>query len=449
MWRNKINMLQRHGLYSYQRRESLTRQKITTYRHLSGMNIDVLKRDGFGQKYAALILPYGAMHTKFIDVLTDSEVQVPLGSLKLLSKMIFSFIEEGSLAVELAKYGISGNLIVDHSYLIFEIITNEYYYDAVEILLDTVLNVDLDERKLVAAKRDVKADLLKATREPEYFINKNLKKAFYDQPEYYEEVEGNLASIESISLEDVHRVFRNLFNIKNLSLILAGEFEEEKLLPRVAEILQNRNYQINKNTQIVLYKNYRDDFDRFQELNWQYTSDAFGLAYRKVSDNDNYIVGGKDIIKARIEAKMLLDFVIGYGSGNFKHINETGLLGNEIKYNFNINQEFSYLSIRASSLDPRITADAIAHNLERFLENKDIDFNDMEPRWKASVGKFIRDMDTVSKFGRAASYARAMGIEFADYATIYNSMHDEISEIYKHFKFIKPENRTVLICHKA
>lgn len=442
-------MLQRHGLYSYQRRESLTRQKITTYRHLSGMNIDVLKRDGFGQKYAALVLPYGAMHTKFIDVLTDSEVQVPLGSLKLLSKMIFSFIEEGSLAVELAKYGISGNLIVDHSYLIFEIITNEYYYDAVEILLDTVLNVDLDERKLVAAKRDVKADLLKATREPEYFINKNLKKAFYDQPEYYEEVEGNLASIESISLEDVHRVFRNLFNIKNLSLILAGEFEEEKLLPRVAEILQNRNYQINKNTQIVLYKNYRDDFDRFQELNWQYTSDAFGLAYRKVSDNDNYIVGGKDIIKARIEAKMLLDFVIGYGSGNFKHINETGLLGNEIKYNFNINQEFSYLSIRASSLDPRITADAIAHNLERFLENKDIDFNDMEPRWKASVGKFIRDMDTVSKFGRAASYARAMGIEFADYATIYNSMHDEISEIYKHFKFIKPENRTVLICHKA
>lgn len=442
-------MLQRHGLYSYQRRESLTRQKITTYRHLSGMNIDVLKRDGFGQKYAALILPYGAMHTKFIDVLTDSEVQVPLGSLKLLSKMIFSFIEEGSLAVELAKYGISGNLIVDHSYLIFEIITNEYYYDAVEILLDTVLNVDLDERKLVAAKRDVKADLLKATREPEYFINKNLKKAFYDQPEYYEEVEGNLASIESISLEDVHRVFRNLFNIKNLSLILAGEFEEEKLLPRVAEILQNRNYQINKNTQIVLYKNYRDDFDRFQELNWQYTSDAFGLAYRKVSDNDNYIVGGKDIIKARIEAKMLLDFVIGYGSDNFKHINETGLLGNEIEYNFNINQEFSYLSIRASSLDPRITADAIAHNLERFLENKDIDFNDMEPRWKASVGKFIRDMDTVSKFGRAASYARAMGIEFADYATIYNSMHDEISEIYKHFKFIKPENRTVLICHKT
>ena len=442
-------MLQRHGLYSYQRRESLTRQKITTYRHLSGMNIDVLKRDGFGQKYAALVLPYGAMHTKFIDVLTDSEVQVPLGSLKLLSKMIFSFIEEGSLAVELAKYGISGNLIVDHSYLIFEIITKEYYYDAVEILLDTVLNVDLDERKLVAAKRDVKADLLKATREPEYFINKNIKKAFYDQPEYYEEVEGNLASIESISLEDVHRVFRNLFNIKNLSLILAGEFEEEKLLPRVAEILQNRNYQINKNTQIVLYKNYRDDFDRFQELNWQYTSDAFGLAYRKVSDNDNYIVGGKDIIKARIEAKMLLDFVIGYGSGNFKHINETGLLGNEIKYNFNINQEFSYLSIRASSLDPRITADAIAHNLERFLENKDIDFNDMEPRWKASVGKFIRDMDTVSKFGRAASYARAMGIEFADYATIYNSMHDEISEIYKHFKFIKPENRTVLICHKA
>lgn len=442
-------MLQRHGLYSYQRRESLTRQKITTYRHLSGMNIDVLKRDGFGQKYAALILPYGAMHTKFIDVLTDSEVQVPLGSLKLLSKMIFSFIEEGSLAVELAKYGISGNLIVDHSYLIFEIITNEYYYDAVEILLDTVLNVDLDERKLVAAKRDVRADLLKVTREPEYFINKNLKKALYDQPEYYEEVEGNLASIESISLEDVHRVFRNLFNIKNLSLILAGEFEEEKLLPRVAEILQNRNYQINKNTQIVLYKNYRDDFDRFQELNWQYTSDAFGLAYRKVSDNDNYIVGGKDIIKARIEAKMLLDFVIGYGSDNFKHINETGLLGNEIEYNFNINQEFSYLSIRASSLDPRITADAIAHNLERFLENKDIDFNDMEPRWKASVGKFIRDMDTVSKFGRAASYARAMGIEFADYATIYNSMHDEISEIYKHFKFIKPENRTVLICHKA
>ena len=139
-------MLQRHGLYSYQRRESLTRQKITTYRHLSGMNIDVLKRDGFGQKYAALVIPYGAMHTRFIDVLTDSEVQVPVGSLKLLSKMIFSFIEEGSLAVELAKYGISGNLNVDHSHLIFEIITNENYYDAVEVLLDTVLNVDLNER---------------------------------------------------------------------------------------------------------------------------------------------------------------------------------------------------------------------------------------------------------------------------------------------------------------
>ena len=441
-------MLQRHGLYSYQRRESLTRQKITTYRHLSGMNIDVLKRDGFGQKYAALAIPYGAMHTRFIDVLTDSEVQVPIGSLKLLSKMIFSFIEEGSLAVELAKYGISGNLIVDHSHLIFEIITNEYYYDAVEVLLDTVLNVDLNERKLAAAKRDVKADLLKASREPEYFINKNLKKAFYDQPEYYEEVEGNLATIESISLEDVHRVFRNIFNIKNLSLILAGEFDEEKLLPRIAEILQNRNYQINKNTQILLYKNYRADFERFQELNWQYTSDAFGLAYRKISDNDTYIVGGKEIIKARLEAKMLLDFVIGYGSTKFKHINETGLLGNEIRYNFNINQEFSYLSIRASSLEPRITADAIAHNLERFLEEEYIDFKDIEPRWKASVGKFIRDMDTVSKFGRAASYARAMGIEFADYATIYNSMHDEISEIYKHFEFIKPENRTVLICHK-
>lgn len=442
-------MLQRHGLSSYQRRESLTRQKITTYRHLSGMSIDVLKRDGFGQKYAALVIPFGAMHTRFIDVLTNAEVHVPVGSLKLLSKMIFSFVEEGSLAVELAKYGISGNLIVDHYYLIFEIITNEYYYDAVDVLLDTVLNVNLDEEKLVAAKRDVKADLLKVTREPEYFINKNLKKAFYDQPEYYEEVEGNLDTIETINLEDVQQVYRNLFNIKNISLILAGEFEEEKLLPRIAEILQDRNYQTNKNTQILLYKNYREDFDRFQELNWQYTSDAFGLAYRKLSDSENYVVGGKDIIKARIEAKLLLDSIIGYGSDNFKHINETGLLGNEVKYQYHINQEFSYLSIRASSLDPRITADAIAHNLERFLESGAISLEEMEPRWKASVGKFIRDMDTVSKFGRAASYARAMGIEFADYATIYNSIHDNLNEISKNFEFIKPENRTILICHKV
>lgn len=439
--------MNRLGTNNYQRRDRLSNQIMTSYQHYSGFKIDVLPRDGFSEKFAAIAILHGTSDAKFIDKDTHEEVHLPLGSLHLLAHMIFEADTKDSIANNLAKIGISGHLKVDKFSTIFYINTVDFYQEAVKIILRGLLEYKVNESDFKRAKKDVLSELSLLKEDTDYSRRKNVLKALYNAPELYESALGTRESLNNITLKDLETCQRNLFAYDKLALILAGEFKENILVSNVIDYLDQNLLEHPAEVNILNIEAEPKEIVPKQVKSLSLSNPSFDLAYRYDLDNANYARGGKDNLQLSLEADIYLKQIIGLGTNAFEEIRASGLLGERLDYKINVSDNLAYLRISGSSLKPELSASLVAEYVETAIANKDFSYEQFKQSLNSAVGSFIKSMDSVVAYGLAAARARINYIDFPDYAVIFNEVEERAEHIVDSLDFVKPENRTLLICY--
>ena len=434
------------GWIRYQRRDRLARQIISTYKHHSGLKIDVLPRLGFHQNYAFLVLPFGSINSSFVSGNGES-IKQNLGTMNLLADIIFNSIDDDSIASQLTKIGVSSDLKVSHDSVVFEISTADYLQEAIKIIISGLINLEITEAKIIASKNRVLNYLSSLERDSEFYMRRTLRQCVFSKSEYYNSPEGTRESVSNISLEDLQICYDNIFNISNVFLELLGDINDEEIVESLSTVLQSSKLkQHNKYLDLV------EDYSNFgvvkreAEIIWQNPSPGFALAYNFDAKNNAQRLIGKENVQLYYEAKILLEMCIGASSDAFDEFLQSGLLGEALYYDFNISREYALIEIYGKSLNPEATVKLISQKLETFISDKDSFSNDIfESRWKAIFGQFVQNLDSLHLAGEQASRARLNYIEFADYSTIFNEIRLESDKILDKFSFVKEDNRAIVI----
>lgn len=434
------------GLTKYQRREPISKKIVSSYQHQSGFRIDVLPRDGFSQKYLSLVIPYGSAYTRFIDPRSNEEVELPLGTINLLAAIIFTYSAEGTLASELEKIGIVPKLDVGHSSIIFEMSTVDFLPNAAELILEKFREFELTEEVIAAVKSRVLRKVSALKSRSDYFIEKEIRSAIYKAPEIFTPVLGTKASVKAITLEDLQLCLDNLFSPHNISFVLAGEFDEDFVVNRMARQMSEFDDRAEE-SKIKRTELEREDIVRKKIVSWDRPNSAFAIVYRFDSTYKPYSRGGKDNLKLNMEANIVMDMLIGPFTEAFEDIRGTGLLGDKINYQLNVDDDIAFLEMSGNSINPELTVDVITEKLESLISDGYYDAEIFDMSWNATVGHFIREVDSISEYGHAASLARINNIDFVDYSTIFKEVKSKESAVLESLNFIRAENRAVLICN--
>lgn len=105
----------------------------------------------------------------------------------------------------------------------------EYFPYALSLLNELLKDLNFTEESLEKIKKQKISTLLALESDFDYLAKEKLKELLHPESQLAQPSLGTLASLESITLEDVKNFYKENLNLANLFLVLAGDVEEKEV----------------------------------------------------------------------------------------------------------------------------------------------------------------------------------------------------------------------------
>lgn len=207
------------------------------YRHLSGLAIYLYPKERGSTTQAIFGARYGSMDNCFQRSDEAAPQQVPEGIAHYLEHKLFES-EDGDAFARFAAVGANANAYTGYDSTCYVFSCTDRLYESLEILLDFVQSPYFTP-ETVAKERGIIAQEIKMYDDlPSWRVFSNYLRAMYHQHPVREDAAGTVESIEKITPELLYRCYRTFYNLNNMVLVLAGNFDRDRVLEVCGRMLK-------------------------------------------------------------------------------------------------------------------------------------------------------------------------------------------------------------------
>lgn len=326
-------------------------------KHPSGLDVFLYPKEGFSSSFAILGTKYGSIDTCFRRSDEASPETVPEGIAHFLEHKLFES-EDGDAFSRFAKTGANANAFTSFESTAYLFSCTERFYDSLEILLDFVQSPYFTEQTVQKEQGIIGQEIKMYDDDPQWRVMFNYLRAMYHSHPIKLDIAGTVDSIAKITPEHLYRCYRTFYNLKNMALVLVGDFEPEKalsvcdkLLKPAEPVLVQRVFQ--KEPETVVQSRVEDRLPVAMPL--------FQFGFKETVSAENR--SEKDIAAMEV----LLETLASDSSPLFQQLLSKGLI-NESSFGFEYFEGAGYATVMFSgeSRDPDAVAEAILAELERF-----------------------------------------------------------------------------------
>ena len=152
---------------------------------------------------------------------------VPEGIAHYLEHKLFES-EDGDAFERYAKTGASANAFTSFESTCYLFSCTDKLYESLEILLDFVQSPYFTEQDRAERAGDHRQEIKMYDDDPSWRVMFNYLKAMYHSHPIKEDIAGTVESIAKITPELLYRCYNTFYNLGNMVLALAGNFDKEK-----------------------------------------------------------------------------------------------------------------------------------------------------------------------------------------------------------------------------
>lgn len=326
-------------------------------KHPSGLDMFLYPKEGFSSSFAILGTKYGSIDTCFRRSDETAPETVPEGIAHFLEHKLFES-EDGDAFSRFAKTGATANAFTSFESTAYLFSCTERFYDSLEILLDFVQSPYFTEQTVQKEQGIIGQEIKMYDDDPQWRVMFNYLRAMYHNHPIKLDIAGTVDSIAKITPEHLYRCYRTFYNLKNMALVLVGDFEPEKVLSVCDKLLKpaepvsvQRVFQ--KEPETVVQSRVEDRLSVAMPL--------FQFGFKETVSAENR--SEKDIAAMEV----LLETLASDSSPLFQQLLSKGLI-NESSFGFEYFEGAGYATVMFSgeSRDPDAVAAAILAELERF-----------------------------------------------------------------------------------
>lgn len=216
-------------------------ESYTLYRHKSGLGILLYPMQGYSSAYAIFGTHYGSIDTMFKTQKEDSFVTVPEGVAHFLEHKLFES-EEGDAFARFAKTGASANAYTSFEKTCYLFSTTANFEQALEILVDFVQNPYFTEQTVQKEQGIIGQEIKMYEDDPNWRVMFNLLRCLYHNHPVRIDLAGTVESIAQIDKDLLYRCYHTFYNLNNMVLAIAGNFDPE----RAMEIIESGLKEVEK-----------------------------------------------------------------------------------------------------------------------------------------------------------------------------------------------------------
>ena len=379
----------------------------SVYHHSSGLEIYLMKLEGFSTVNAAFATRYGSVNTTFRTDEDDDFITVPMGIAHYLEHKLFE--NEDSDVFELyAKTGASGNAYTSFDQTVYTFSCTDNYEESLAILLDFVQKPYFTEETVEKERGIIAQEIKMCCDSPERQCFYNLLKAMYSENPVRYDIAGTVESIQEIDVELLYKCYNAFYDLHNMVLVIAGDIDEEKILSICDEHL------INKPSVGLEVKTSDEPEQVAQEIiraNFTVGMPLFNIGFKCNPAQ------GEELLKNELCANILIQLLSNSASPLYKELYEQGLINNAFSSEVFFGEGYFSCIFDGESNEPLKVRDKIIEEIER-IKKDGIDTDRFEIIKKSMYGSLVYEFNNVEACVNNLVAAGLLNIDLFDITEI-------------------------------
>ncbi len=359
--------------------------------HPSGLTMLLYPMPGFSTTYVMFTTQYGSIDTSFTDTKDGKTVQVPEGIAHYLEHKMFES-EDGDAFDRYAKTGAAANAFTSFDKTSYLFTCSDRFAESLEILLDCVTHPYFTKETVEKEQGIIGQEIRMYEDDPGWRVMFNLLESLYHNNSVKVDIAGTVESIAKIDADLLYRCYYTFYNLHNMVLTVAGNFDPQQVLAVADKVLKPASdFTAVRHPQQEPASVVRKRFV-------QHLPVALPMFYIGFKSPDAGIKGN---FTNMLYDEMLLDIVAGETTALYKELYNEGLINSGIIGETMPGRDYLCSMISGESRDPDEVYARICKEFDR-VKAEGIDEQTFQRVKKSTYGRYL------GLFSRPDSLASAM-----------------------------------------
>ena len=367
------------------------KEKVYIEKLENGLTVMIIPKKGIQKKYMIWGTHYGSNESSFVVPGEEEVTTVPNGVAHFLEHKLFEQ-ENGTNSLDvLTALGVEANAYTtnDHTAYLFECTDN--FYEAMDELMDYVQHPYFTDENVEKEKGIIGQEIMMYDDYPDWRVYLNAMQAMYH---------NNPVKIDK---EILYKCYQTFYNPSNMTMVLCGDFEPEKLLEEVKKRLV--------------------DTKASGEIKRVYPEEPEEIVQEKIEQKLEvsqalYTIGIKDTgkcdVKKHMAMEILLNLIIGRSSNLYKELYNEGIIYAQPSLEYEFTNIYAHALISGQSNEPEKVYQKFKEEVNR-LKTEGINEEDAKRMKKMIYGGYVKEFDDVVDIARMFLADHFKGVNSFDY----------------------------------
>ena len=385
----------------------------------NGMDVIIIPKKNAIKKYVIWGTHFGSIDNHFIMPTTGEEVYIPDGVAHFLEHKMFEQPNGTNSLDTLMALGIDANAYTsnDHTAYLFECTDN--FYEALDELMDYVQHPYFTEENVEKEKGIIGQEIGMYDDDPSWQLYINAMDCMYKENPIKIDIAGTVESISKITPDVLYKCYNTFYNPSNMTMVVCGDFEPEKLLNEIKKRLVPKE---NQGEIKRIYAKEETEINKKEtEVKMELSNPLFLVGYKDATKNK------ENLVKRHIAIEIILNMLIGKSSELYKKLYEENILLSEPNFDYEFNNEYAHVTIYGQSKNPRRIYEEITKQVEKYIKNG-LDEEHFKRIKKKIYGDYAIEYNSVADIARMFLADKMKGINSFDYIEEFNTVTKEYTE---------------------
>ena len=335
-------------------------EQMIRLRHRSGLTMLLCPMKGYSTAYATFTANVGSVDTGFKTQDDVDFVDVPEGIAHFLEHKMFEN-EDGDAFLKYAKTGASANAYTSFDRTAYLFSCTDNFAESLEILLDFVRRPYFTKESVQKEQGIIGQEIRMYDDDPDWRVMFNLLGALYQNHPVRIDIAGTVESIAKIDHELLYRCYRTFYNLNNMVLSIAGNFDVDTVLEVADRVLKpdEKPIEITRRTFAEPEGVYKPRVEQKLAV----AIPLFQLGFK----GKNYGMPGN--LQNQVLDEILIDVIAGEASPLYRRLYDAGLINATFATEATAGRDYMYTIFAGESHDPDKVAEEIKAEIRRMRKD--------------------------------------------------------------------------------
>lgn len=346
----------------------------------NGLTVYICKKKGFEKKIGLFGTKYGSITNNFVDITTNEKIKVPDGIAHFLEHKLFE--KEGANALDLfSKMGVSSNAYTSFDQTVFFFETIDNFQKSIEMLVKLIKEPYFTDENVSKEQGIIAQEIGMYDDDPGFTVYFNALRAMYSKHPIRIDIAGTVESISHITKDLLYTCYNTFYSPQNMFFIVVGDVDVNSTFDLIEENINKYEKKeiSNKSIQKFLVEEPLQINEKqiVKEMDIYMPLICIGYKLNVVNEYEN--------IKRQIICEIISDLYFSKISKFYEEKYESGVLADDISFDYEGTDNFSHVIISATSTK----VDELKQDLIEYLEQikkQEINIKEFEIIKKKKIG---------------------------------------------------------------